>query len=267
MAKIVKHTCGRNGLRFTLIELLVVIGIIAILASLLLPALSRAKYQAKLVVCMNNQKQVIVGVMAYAGENNDHYPERRDINSTYTGGYIGRVRTKGIGDSRPILREIFPIDELMNCPLGVMKDPFDLGTSDRIITDYNIGWGMGFKTEPERMLKVGNYFSYKSKRYNMLISDYNHQFIDNNRLQLSAHNDRAGSLIGGVYRTSKYTASRWQGNWPGKVDFNYGFDDGSVRRLPLLSLLGDDPRVEPVGLYADINYSPSNSKMYVPPGD
>src|SRR5262245_7020745 len=62
----------KNG--FTLIELLVVIAVIGVLASLLLPALSSAKEQAKLIKCINNQKQIGIAFKLYGDDNDTRFP-------------------------------------------------------------------------------------------------------------------------------------------------------------------------------------------------
>ena len=73
------HDRKGKSTAFTLIELLVVISIIALLIALLLPALRQARTAANRMNCASNQRQLAVGIHAYANDENGELPTRSNI--------------------------------------------------------------------------------------------------------------------------------------------------------------------------------------------
>lgn len=97
---------------FTLVELLVVIAIIAILAALMMPALIKVQSAAKSLTCVNNLKQVYLGMSSYADDYRDYYPPViiKQPGYTYLAGILSRI-TNYLPEPKSTINNVFACPE------------------------------------------------------------------------------------------------------------------------------------------------------------
>jgi prepilin-type N-terminal cleavage/methylation domain-containing protein/prepilin-type processing-associated H-X9-DG protein len=179
-----KRLAGRGSKGFTLIELLVVIAIIAILAAMLLPALAAAKRRSQQIYCVNNLKQLGLGMQVYTDTYSDTYPGCGSAN-TYgfqttdwiywrTGAATPTLPdgTLATANKSPILAGIGG-GISTNANASVFRCPADIIDTDRLInnppylysytmTSYTLNGtvNLGFTS----IFAAGVYYPYKSNK-------------------------------------------------------------------------------------------------------
>jgi len=114
----------KNPAGFTLIELLAVIAIIAIMSTLLFPQIGRFQDRARSIVCVNNLRQVGVGVLAYLGENNYEYPiiEPNPQNPVYLPNASGDPTEIEAKPMLEVLGQYGVNDAVLQCPADIKGD-------------------------------------------------------------------------------------------------------------------------------------------------
>jgi len=103
----------RNGKGFTLIELLVVIAIIAILAAILFPVFARAREKARTASCLNNVKQITLGIVMYVQDYDETYPAGYNYAPT-SAPYTSANAHTWVPAVMPYIKN----DQVMKCPSG-----------------------------------------------------------------------------------------------------------------------------------------------------
>ena len=263
----------RSG--FTLIELLVVVTIIVVLLALLTPALDKAIYQAELTACGANFKALTLGTSIYAIANKKYYP-RRLLERNWSPNRICANGLGGTADDRPVFRSYLSMNAMFNDPLISPKLNFETTASiPTIYSDPELYFNFALTGE-QMMRKIGDRWSTTDLHTNKLVlldvmvCDQDQVISDMGSSPqspgwaTSSHPDLDGYMVARRNQdvplqtgsglpastdadglnppaTYGYWLNSHNGYKRSPVDYNFGFQDGSVARFMQVEF--DDERL------------------------
>ena len=239
---------------FTLVELLVVVTIIVVLLALLVPAIDRAMYAARMAVCGANLRGLGWMVTSYAQDNKKAYPERKAIiNPVATlSTPNGDALSTPADDRVPLVRSgLFPLNKVFNDPLCEAIDVERSLASSELQLPFNLWWSFKWTTQPNeqslnrlygRLTRTKGTIQYS---FNVLASDLEAMNgLGTSDTAFIAHPDQSGKMYNVRLQddvespgatSTKFTYTKWtsrnvvQPRPP--VDLNYVKTDNSVARF------------------------------------
>ena len=200
--------------KFTLIELLVVVAIIAILVSMLIPSLAKARNSARKAVCTSNLKQTSLRLAMYADDNEDTYPQSKNgDDGTFTWDDLivySLTEEERLEDGFDQTNERVAKDKSFECPSDSVER-----LNDKLKRSYSMNWAVSNKNSSIRSSDVLN----------------PSQLIE--QMETFSGNNIRGKGARTSIRDTKYGAEGWQGNDQHlrSGHYLYSFSDGHIQFL------------------------------------
>jgi prepilin-type N-terminal cleavage/methylation domain-containing protein len=252
--------------RFTLIELLVVVAIISILAAMLLPALGRARYLAKMTACRSQLRQIALAATSYTVDNDDNWPYQRiDWEAAFGAGtraFLMHHASSNVAppaiDERPYWRSYVGTAQVFGCPLSPSIG-YDTAMKRGLFSSYEIWAGTDINrtngTIADASMKVTDpTYSYGAREFDILAADTEWLWTESSFIINMSHPAKgvplldmtslSNDLFGHLYRASVVR---------GTLDRNFVRTDGSVfvmTNLQSVTTTAWDSRMSRLPMYA-----------------